>query len=706
MVALSNMAHHAQSLTPLVLDSLHERARKLDLLQHTDTARTFASINAERPRSIDRRLFTLLDERVNRFAQHLRDTNPFASAAAPLAADGIALGVEIETGLSLNITPSALSRHALITAPTGGAKTTYAHNVILQARARSVVVWVADPKLDGRYLVVRDTDFLIIERDTPFNVLQPLPFADRATHIHLIAHCFAKTHYGGEHTMQVMEIALARAYEQHPVPCLADVLAIVDTLAPKGSTYGWVDAVRNVQYKLWRLRDRYPVAFTTRSCNLDVLFRRSLYLPLLFQSTSDEFVFAVLAHLLFLHHYHAGIRDLTTLIIYDEGLTGWSSKPANIDQAPVLATLQVQLREMGIGMLVTSAAISMTSALLKSNVHIRVTMGAGNPQDIDELTRTFQFTPDQRDYLLTRITPGQAIVKIGTDVPRLVTFPNITDEKRVSLAAWQEALQRTDILRPPVSPLQLPAAREEHEGNGQPTPAQRPAPSSSPPSRVAPVVEKTPSNSRVPLNKHASALLEDVADHPLTLTTPAFARCKLRLSEGDRAKTQLIDLGFMDSHRVRTGSGRGKTGSALRLTQAGWQWLDRTPPKGTRGGDSAQHEFLVTELARRIPSSMIETLSVDLVIPYNTIRHAALHHALEALCARNIALNDGEIIALEIESSRPLTTGPRNVQRDTGFALTIIATLGKTQELQQVIRENDRVVIIDALRLLDALRSE
>src|SRR5205823_1212534 len=68
----------------------------------------------------------------------------------------------------------------------------------------------------------------------------------------------------------------------------------------------------------------------------------------------------------------------------------------------------------------------------------------------------------------------------------------------------------------------------------------------------------------------------------------------------------------------------GKTGSALRLTPAGWQWLGRTPAKGTRGGDSVQHAFLVHELARRIPRSTIETLSVDLVIPYNTADHAHL----------------------------------------------------------------------------------
>lgn len=206
------MAQDPRKLTPGVFDALHERARKLGLLQRPDTARTFASINPVRPCSIDRKLFALLDERVARFAQHLRDTNPFASATSAREIEGISLGVECETGVSLNIPPSLLSRHGLITAPTGGTKTTYAHGIVLQARRRGIHVWVADPKLDAKYLAAQDEDFLIIERETPFNLLQPLLFLDRAAHIHLLAHCFAKTHFGGEHTMQVVEIALTKAY--------------------------------------------------------------------------------------------------------------------------------------------------------------------------------------------------------------------------------------------------------------------------------------------------------------------------------------------------------------------------------------------------------------------------------------------------------------------------------------------------------------
>lgn len=517
------------------------------------------------------------------------------------------------------------------------------------------------------------------------------------------------------------------------MPCFADVLTIVESLAPKGSTYGWVDAVRGVQHKLWRLRDRYPIAFATRACNLDVLFKRSLYVPLLFQSTSDEFVFATLAHFLFLHHYSGGIRDLTTLVLYDEGLTAWSSKPANIDQAPVLASLQVQLREMGIGMIVTSAAISMTNALLKSNVHIRVTMGAGNPLDVDELTRTFQFTPGQREYLLTRIVPGQAIVKIGTDVPRLVAFPNSINDKRVAPTEWQEALARTDILRTPEPILRFaaPATKDSEK----PEQSQTPATPVNPPSRNAPIARETSDNGddeeispnalvegvgislnekktspngvrqRVALSKHCVLMMDDVGEHHLTLTTPCFLRCGLRLSEGERAKTTLTNLGFIESFKVRTGAGRGRVGQAMRLSSSGRVWLGKAGAKSTKGGDSVQHEFFVQHLSRLIPHSSIETLGVDLIIPFHAEQHAQFKLALETLSASVIALNTGDLIALEVETAAPKVTGPRNVTKDVGFALTVIATYAKDMpSVQHRISHNSEVKVINVLRLIDALR--
>src|SRR6185437_13198974 len=130
------------------------------------------------------------------------------------------------------------------------------------------------------------------------------------------------------------------------------------------------------------------------------------------------------------------------------------------------------------------------------------------------------------------------------------------------------------------------------------------------------------------LNTHAIALLHDVADHPLTLATPSYQRCKLRLSEGDRAKTLLTKIGYLESHRVRTGAGRGKTGTALRLTPSAWTYLGRTPSRGTRGA-GPQHDFFIQQLHALLPNSSVEVLSADLLIPFNASAHKQFLRVVE-----------------------------------------------------------------------------
>jgi hypothetical protein len=707
-------------LSPAAYERLTERAQELGLLEDPDTLGALRCINPSRPRSLDRKLFSVAEDRVTRFAQHRRDLNPFATPRPPANSSGLLLGTEFATQRPIFATSRDLSRHTLITAPTGGTKTVYAHQLILQGRAHGLHAWIADPKLDAQYLAARDEDFLIISRDAPFNLLQPLPFVPRAQHIQLVAHCFAKTHYGGEHTTQVLEIALTKAYEQYPVPCFADVLAVVETLAPKGSTYGWADAVRGVQHKLWRLRDQYPVSFTTRHCNLHFLFSRSLYLPLLFQSTSDEFVLAVLAHLLFLHHYHAGIRQLDTLLLYDEGLTSWSSRPANIDQAPILANLQVQLREMGLGMLVTTASVSMTSSLLKSNVFVRVTMGAGNPADLDELTRTFQFTTEQRDYFTKRITPGQAIVKVGTDIARLVTFPDLPHNKTVAPSTWDAALRRTDILRP-TPPLQLQPKPARDRVTAHPPAAPRVAPATNiarntisyntAATQLSLNTQPVANNvKQAPLNERQRTLLTFVAQCGVATVMETNDALGLQPMQADRERKKLgpKGLGLLTETRITVGSGRGKQALALMASDLAYNLLGLKRPHLGRGS-GPQHAWCLRALRERIAHAAIEGLgAADVAFVFDGEDHAQFLHALRST-AHDIVLSTGDTVALEVElTTKHLATNLARNARN-GFALTITLTLPaevlKTRRCVQRLAVQHPVVVIDAFRFLDALRT-
>ena len=424
-------------------------------------------------------------------------------------------------------------------------------------------------------------------------------------------------------------------------------------------------------------------------------------------------------HHLFLYQRSRQARnDLEYVIVIDEALHLWQARANNIEHQPLLSMLQSMVREFGIGLIVATTSLQVIDPILKANVFAQIAMNMTNHFESSEVARTFGLTTEEQAYFSAKLQRGECVIKLadGWRYPILASFPADHESKDVRDEEWHTALERINTITPTEPVAESVAAREGIAGTEQPTPSRESAPSSSPPARVAPAVEqdlssntkKIPPNAirRVALNRYAAALLADAGDHPFTLTTTAYDRCGMHWTQGDRAKQLDIKLGLLEAHTVKTGAGRGKTGSALRVTPAGWQWLGRNPTKGTRGGDSAQHSFLVHELSRRITKRTIETLGTDLVIPYNTHNHQALIRVLGELAGRDLALNDGALITLECEVSAPAKTVPRNITRDAGFALTIIATLPKHLTLaSRLIAHNEHVIVVDVLRLLDALHT-
>lgn len=228
------------------------------------------------------------------------------------------------------------------------------------------------------------------------------------------------------------------------------------------------------------------------------------------------------------------------------------------------------------------------------------------------------------------------------------------------------------------------------------------------------MVEASPNARRVALNKYDVAFLEDVAQHAFTPTTAAYDRMGIHWTQGDRSKQRLLRLELLTAHRVITRAGRGGTASVLHLSEAGWKWLGRTPPKGTRGGDCAQHEFLIHAIATAIPHAsievMLDTKSVDLVVPYNIVRD---HDFVERISARSAlaasaSVRDGDILGIEVDL-RPATAS-NNVAKNT-TALTIIAAMpNKTRHMVARLRraltinELARVIVINVFDLLAIAR--
>lgn len=603
------------------------------------------------------------------------------------------------------------TRHFLLAGPTGEGKSMGAAGLIVDARRSdpATATLVIDAKRELQGLATRDHDYLVLDRSVELNLIAPDDALTIPQLIDVNIDVGKQCLYAGAAYAAIAQRAYERAYARGPHASTRDFIEEIDALASKGETYAYRDSQRNTSARHHRAVRSYEHLHVRGAPGISALFGRPIYFPLSGTSDIDDFHATYLVRRLF--HYaqaHPAPGALRYIVLLDEGQPFFADDPNTITGRASLSVLQGMSRSTGIAFCVSTNALALTDTSLRGNVATMIFFRPANGIDAHEVQRTLNLTADQLRYACA-MPRGQVLVKVAYwPEPIIANFDPI--DFHTTNAEYQRAIDRTvaylatkNVSTSLVEPSRV-AAREESNGQ-QPTPT-TPAASASPPSRVAPVVEKTsPNTKRIPLNKHATPIIEDVAQHPFTLTTPCFHRCGLRPSEGDRAKSTLIDLGYLESHRVRTGAGRGKTGNALRLTPAGWQWLDRTPAKGTRGGDSVQHAFTVHELQRRIPRSTIETLSADLVIVYNAEEHERLHRAIEELSARAIALNDGDVIALEVECSRPELTARRSVERDTGFALTIIAALGKTDELRRRFGEAERVLILDVLRLLDALHA-
>jgi hypothetical protein len=115
----------------------------------------------------------------------------------------------------------------------------------------------------------------------------------------------------------------------------------------------------------------------------------------------------------------------------------------------------------------------------------------------------------------------------------------------------------------------------------------------------------------------------------------------------------------------------------------------------------------VFELSRRIPDSTIEeylgSKPIDLCIPFNTATHELFYRAITLLTGKTPHLEDGDIIAVEVEISAPRSV--RNAVKNTalGVALTILAVADREPERLD-LNLPPNAIVLDVYALLDTLR--
>jgi hypothetical protein len=304
----------------------------------------------------------------------------------------------------------------------------------------------------------------------------------------------------------------------------------------------------------------------------------------------------------------------------------------------------------------------------------------------------------QREYLDKRLTRGECIIRLGDRwrEPILAVFPNLPINKNVTAEP-----------DPPRSTAYNTNARPE------------------PPRRLLVAAGKPPENDSRPkpvrFTISEEALLRWLCKRKgIATVTEAYNGAGLPPQVGDRAKKKLEDLGYVKCEPIVARPGRGGAALAISPTPLAYERLNIKPPRTTRGGDSVQHEFLVTKTAEHITGTTIETAlgqkSIDLVFrltPDHDRLLAWLSSNAHYLSMERATIAHNDLVAIEVEVSDPSKTAPRNVagDLDAGAALVIVATMPKIVDLAKRALLTDvpttllaRVVVVDALQFLEALR--
>lgn len=407
---------------------------------------------------------------------------------------------------------------------------------------------------------------------------------------------------------------------------------------------------------------------------LDVLFERSIYVPLTHMTETEDFLVTYLLRRLFHHHEQHRGTGLRHLVTVDEGVLSFRHRADTISGRASVSSLQGMGREMGISFYVSTNALRLTDEGLRSNVYLTAAFRPANGDDANHLERALALNDAQTEYL-SAMPRGEVILKIGRiPHPIIATFnalPMTRDD-----GAYDPARQRTREY------LATLAAKEAVTGE---------QPALAAPPRHAPAAEEPEVVPKIALNASEEKLLRFIAEHKVVLTT----ECDLHPQLLTRAKRKLLTLALITEERITARAGRGGQANALGLTATGCAWLG-VKPVGA-GGGGLQHQHLLRKLINAIPNAEREVSlngkRVDLLFTC-TDEHAWI------MTVTNIALNTGDHIAIEVEVSDPTKTAPSNISKNAaaGVTHTIIAVL--PNDLARTRATLADAVVVNVLDLL------
>lgn len=637
-----------------------------------------------------------------------------------LGAGTVTLGNQAIDNSPVMVSPHELSTHVHVASGTGGGKTSFLSAALRSLRAAEPRVRRIDfdQKTDWRRDAA-DNNTVIITPTTPIAMLTPPSGTDAVRHYAHVRKCLLVTTYSAGHVDNILTLGMEEAQRRNPHYGLGDAFDVIHDMLRLKGTYQFQDSVLKTDQRGNNIRRLRPGLLARDGWTIDDLSQHNLYIDIpSITSDIDLFFFVWLVESLYLRQREQQRRDpLSYVIVMDEATTLWQANDTNrINDTPYLSETHSRVREYGISFWTTSTSTLVLDRLFRSNTSIQVAMRMNNAAEITETANNMGLTKAQA-MRLRSLPPGEAIIRLPR-WPHAIhaTFPP-PSSKSVTSQEWAAAITRTEQQTPKALPAPVPATNAPNTQPAPPIalpPKESPALPAAPPPPAAPVAH-------VRLSVAEEALLRATERLVIPMATEAYTEAKLSLQVGDRAAKQNESLGFLTRNPILARPGRGGNATALQLTTAGYDRIGAKPPHGTRGGSSAQHDFLIHRLARAIPGAMVEkTLggkngkSIDLVLrrgPEHDHLLRTVEDLAQPLAPTTQPVGPGDLIAIEIETTEATALNNATKNLDAGIALHIAATLPKALDATMkalltglATQYHERVIVIDALRLLHSLR--
>jgi len=666
------------------------------------------TIDPNRLRATQERLFTSLLEVIERYAAFHQDY-PFVVALTHLFSGALILGYQVANSVPVRIGVLDLARHLGIYGGTGVGKTTFVTHLLTQLQALGIKLFIFDPKDDSFHIAVRDPNFLVLSANAKLNLLQRPSFLSRDEFINRLTKIWGETRFSGANQQQVFDEALNTILTTIETPCLADVEQHVRKMLSPKLTYTQRDAINGVGNRLRAFGRAYPGLYHTRSgITWNELFRHSLYLNTLANDEYTVFLYTFLVNMLYLHNRRAGIRDtLDYVLVNDEGNEFWNAKQHNIGGVPTLVNLLGMVREFGIGIIHTSVDQASLHPILKSNTNTTVAMSVATGREAQEVIKNQQLNREQADFFRTRLSRGQCLIRLSGDWQETLfcCFPYRKPEKDITTAERREAIERINQYAPAD---QEPLVKDEKLIESPQEPPQRTLREKpkKPPSQPRDETPAEPRHVPIKLTTAEEALLRATTKR-ISTTTQLYDHAGLARQTGNNARAKLERLKLATASSILVRPGRGGNAVVLEPTAEGYALLGRARPTRSRGGDGAQHRWLIQELSGAISDASVEFVlggkSIDLFFRFDPEKHQPILFHMEA----NVSANAP--VAIEVEASDPTKTAENNITKNAavGIALTIVAVLprdvAKTRAaLAQQLSES--YVVVDVFSLLGGLR--